>query len=147
MAILKAMAIALVAGFLMAAISHASEGEVLRAKSVEPVYRVEPQYPPAALRHHIQGLVRFDALISKDGHIERLRLISGHPLLVQAARQAARQWVFRPTLLHGQAVRVATIIEVQFRLDENGKPLRDEDRNRVQTAVVTLAATAEVGSR
>jgi len=84
--------------------------------------RVEPEYPAAARQARIQGIVRFNATIGTDGRVERLRLLSGHPLLVPAARQAARQWVYRPTLLQGQAVRVRTIIEIGFWLDQYGNP-------------------------
>ena len=135
---MKVRAIALAAEILLigeclalAAPSQAGGEEMLRVRAMEPVYKVEAKYPPEALRHHIQGTVRLEAVIGKDGHVEHLRLISGHPLLVPAARKAARQWIYRPTLLHGKPVRVATEIDVQFQLDEYGRPLKEENRRQV----------------
>jgi TonB family protein len=104
-------------------LSQTAVEELLRAPSMEPLLRVDPKYPPAALRQRIQGTVRLEARIGKDGHVERLRLVSGHPLLVHAATEAARQWVFRPALLHGKPARVVTEIDVQFQLDSDGSPL------------------------
>jgi hypothetical protein len=79
--------------------------QVVRKRSMpewELLYKVVPEYPAAAVRRRIQGIVRFAAILGKDGHVERLSLISGHPLLVDAARKAARQvGLPPPTLLGG----------------------------------------------
>ena len=87
------------------------DAAVAQARLIE-----QPQlvYPPLARAARIQGAVRFNALIAKDGHIERLDLVSGHPLLVPAALDAVKQWVYRPALVHGEQVEVETQIEVQF---------------------------------
>jgi protein TonB len=71
-----------------------------------------------ARQARIQGLVRFTAVIGRDGHIQNLQLVSGHPLLVPAAQEAVRQWVYRPTLLNGEAVEVVTNIDVAFTLPQ-----------------------------
>jgi len=84
--------------------------------------KVEPVYPPLAVQYRIQGTVRFTAIVGKDGQVESLRLVSGHPVLVSAARAAALQWVFRPTLVKGERVRIVTRIDVPFRLDPYGRP-------------------------
>jgi len=55
-----------------------------------------------------------EAVISKDGAIDNLRVISGHPLLTQAAIDAVRQWRYKPTLLNGEPVEVVTTITVNF---------------------------------
>jgi len=68
-AVLRLAAGVVVMGLALAAVSHAAEEEVLRAPSMEPLYTVDPEYPPAALRFGIQGTVRFEALIGEDGHI------------------------------------------------------------------------------
>jgi TonB family protein len=86
------------------------------------LHRVEPVYPAAALEGHIQGTVRFTVVIGKDGRIESLHLVSGHPLLVSAARDAVQQWVYRPTERAGRPVRVVTSIDVRFWLDAYGRP-------------------------
>jgi protein TonB len=79
-------------------------------------HKVVPVYPPLAKSAGVQGTVEFTATISKEGRIENLRLVRGHPLLVEAARQAVLQWRYRPTLLNGQPVEVVTDIIVNFTL-------------------------------
>lgn len=80
------------------------------------IRRVEPVYPPPARQEKTQGLVRFTAIIAKDGRVDNLQLVSGHPLLVPAALEAVRQWIYRPTLLNGAPVEVITQIDVPFTL-------------------------------
>ena len=77
-----------------------------------------PVYPPLARQARIEGTVRLEAVISRDGTILNLRAVSGHPLLIPAALAAVRQWVFRPTSLNGDPVEVATEIEVHFTLQK-----------------------------
>jgi protein TonB len=80
--------------------------------------RVEPQYPIIAKQTRTEGTVRLHAIISRDGRITSLDVISGHPFLVKAALDAVRQWRYRPTLLNGEPVEVETSITVIFRLHE-----------------------------
>jgi protein TonB len=80
------------------------------------IRQVRPNYPPLAKQARIQGVVRFNAIISRDGTIQNLQMVSGHPLLVPAATDAVRQWVYKPTLLNGEAVEVQTQIDVNFTL-------------------------------
>jgi len=77
---------------------------------------VEPIYPPLAKQARIQGVVKLQAIIGRDGTIQNLTVVSGHPLLVQAALDAVQQWRYSPTLLNNEPVEVETIIEVNFRL-------------------------------
>jgi protein TonB len=77
-----------------------------------------PVYPPLAKQARIQGTVRFTAIIGKDGTIQNLTLISGHPLLVQSATEAVKQWRYKPTLLNGEPVEVVTQIDVNFTLNQ-----------------------------
>jgi periplasmic protein TonB len=77
---------------------------------------IQPNYPPLARQARIQGAVVLQAEISKDGSIENLRLISGHPMLAPAAIEAVKQWRYRPYLLNGEAVEVETQITVNFSL-------------------------------
>jgi periplasmic protein TonB len=86
-------------------------GFVQEAKLIR---RVEPVYPPLARQARIGGLVRLEALISTDGRIMDLRVTSGHPLLVKAAMDAVKQWVYKPTLLNEVPVEVSTEILVKF---------------------------------
>ncbi len=83
------------------------------------VRRVIPAYPPLAKQARISGVVRFNAIIGTDGSVRDLQLISGHPLLVQAANSAVAQWLYKPTLLNGAPVEVITQIDVNFTLSED----------------------------
>jgi len=79
--------------------------------------RVEPVYPHIAVVTGIQGQVKLHAIIARDGTIQSLNVISGHPLLVRAAAEAVSQWRYRPYILNGEAVEVETFITVNFRKD------------------------------
>lgn len=81
------------------------------------IQRVQPIYPPLARSARVSGTVEFTATISREGLIENLQLVRGHPLLVNAARQAILQWRYRPTQLNGQPVEVITNILVTFNLN------------------------------
>ena len=80
------------------------------------VNKVEPQYPSMAKIAHVQGDVVLQATISKNGQIENLRAISGHPILIQAAMDAVKQWKYRPYALNGEPVEVDTTITVRFHM-------------------------------
>ena len=80
------------------------------------IKRVQPAYPPLARQARIQGTVMLQAEISKDGSIENLRLISGHPMLAPAAIDAVRQWRYKPYMLNGEPVAVETTVMVNFTL-------------------------------
>ena len=80
------------------------------------VHRVAPTYPPLARQARIQGTVILQAQISKDGNIENLQLISGHPMLAPAAIEAVKQWKYKPYLLNGEPVEVETQVQVNFTL-------------------------------
>jgi len=80
------------------------------------VRRVQPTYPPLARQARIQGVVVLQAQISKDGSIQNLQLISGHPMLAPAAIEAVKQWKYKPYLLNGEPVEVETQVQVNFTL-------------------------------
>jgi periplasmic protein TonB len=80
------------------------------------IKRVQPNYPPLARQARIQGTVLLQAEISKDGTIENLRLISGHPMLAPSAIEAVKQWRYRPYMLNGEPVAVETQVQVNFTL-------------------------------
>jgi hypothetical protein len=84
------------------------DGEV---QSANLIRKTQPQRPADV---QVAGDVRFTAIIDRDGTIQNLELISGHPLLVEAARTAAETWLYRPTLLNGAPVEVVTTITVSF---------------------------------
>ena len=80
------------------------------------LHRVTPVYPSLARQARIGGVVRLRAIISEDGAVRRLEVLSGHPLLVGSAVEAVKRWLYRPTLLNGRPVAVITQIDVNFRL-------------------------------
>jgi periplasmic protein TonB len=79
------------------------------------IARIVPRYPPLAVQTRTEGTVLLHAIISVDGRIMALEVVSGPPLLVQAATDAVRQWRYRPTYLNGVPVEVETSITVTFR--------------------------------
>jgi protein TonB len=91
-----------------AIISHLDEGMIQ--------HRVDPVYPPLARQAHVQGEVVLRATISKDGRIESVQLVSGHPMLAAAAVNAVSQWRFRPYVLNGSPVEVEAQVIVNFKL-------------------------------
>jgi periplasmic protein TonB len=86
----------------------------------------EPAYPSLSRQMKVQGSVLLQAFISADGMIEDLRVLSGPAILASAAREAARQWQFKPYLQNGQPVETQAKITVNFTIKvlENG--LRDQ---------------------
>jgi protein TonB len=80
------------------------------------IRKVSPTYPPLARQARIQGTVILQAEISKDGSIQKLQLISGHPMLAPAALEAVKQWKYKPYLLNGEPVEVETQVQVNFTL-------------------------------
>jgi protein TonB len=82
------------------------------------VKKVQPSYPDAARKAHIQGAVILRATIGKDGDVENLRTMSGPPELVPATIEAVKQWKYRPYMKDGHAVEVETDITVNFSLSK-----------------------------
>ena len=80
------------------------------------IHRVEPVYSPLAIQLHREGRVELHAIISSDGSIQSLEVISGDPFLIQSALAAVREWRYRPTLLNDQPVEVDTHITVVYTL-------------------------------
>lgn len=89
-------------------ISHSMEGSL--------IHRVQPEYPALAKQARIQGTVLLRAVIDREGKIENLQLVSGHPMLAAAAMKAVQQWRYRPYYLNEQPVEVETLITVHFTL-------------------------------
>jgi TonB family protein len=82
------------------------------------VRKVVPMYPDLAKRARVAGVVHLEAIIGKDGTVLELHAAGGPALLIQAALDAVKQWVYKPTLMNGNAVPVATTIDVNFTLDQ-----------------------------
>ena len=88
-------------------------GDIQKAKQI---YAPLPEYPPLAHQARVAGVVRLTAIIARDGSVEQLSVIVGHPLLAPAAVAAVSKWRYQPTLLNGEPVEVIPQIDVNFTL-------------------------------
>ena len=75
-----------------------------------------PVYPAEAKQNRIQGTVRLEVTIDKEGHVANMSLVSGPAELVQSATDAVQHWLYRPTLLNGEPVSVLTTVDVNYTL-------------------------------
>ena len=89
---------------------HVREPQVIK--------RVEPAYPALARQTHMQGVVLIDAILDEHGNVVEMKVVSGPPLLIQAAFDAVRQWKYEPTYLNDEPVAVQMNISVTFRLSQ-----------------------------
>jgi TonB family protein len=80
--------------------------------------KVQPVYPPVAKQAGLQGVVRLNVVINKEGTVQDIQVASGHPLLAETSVDAVRQWTYRPTLLNGALVEVVTVVDVNFTLKD-----------------------------
>jgi TonB family protein len=95
-------------------------GQQIRNMLVE---KLQPVYPADALQMRLEGTVRLHVIIGKDGTVQQIEVISGHPLLVQAALDAVRHWRYKVTLLNGEPVEVDTTVDVVFSINKkSGQP-------------------------
>ena len=90
-------------------------GGVLQGSAIR---KVQPPYPPIAKAARASGAVQVQVLISETGEVIEATVVAGHPLLRDAALQAARQWVFKPTELSGVAVKVQGVLTFNFSLND-----------------------------
>jgi TonB family protein len=95
-------------------VSEVKQGKALR--------KLQPPYPPIAKAANASGQVKVQILISETGEVLDAHAVSGHPLLQDAAVQAARGWVFEPTEIAGRAVRVRGILTFNFELVDAEQP-------------------------
>jgi periplasmic protein TonB len=80
------------------------------------IKKVQPTYPPAALRLHVEGAVQLLATIGKSGNITAVKIISGEPVLAQSAVDAVKQWKYKPYYLNGDPVEIQTQVTINFKL-------------------------------
>lgn len=110
-------------------------GNVQAAKLIN---RVLPVYPAEAAEEDISGIVRLEATVTKEGTIRGLKVLEGHPLLVEAATEAVRQWRYRPTRLNGLPVEVITYIVINFKPSpppvQESQSTRPRKRKQVATS-------------
>jgi TonB family protein len=115
-------------------------GNVQAAKLIR---RVTPTYPPLAVQSRVSDTVRLHAIIARDGTVKEVDVISGHPLLLQSAVSAVKQWRYAPTLLNGQPVEVDTTVNVEYTLTSNSSitPKSTPGSDAATTANSTASAT------
>jgi protein TonB len=82
------------------------------------IRKTPPIYPQLAKSARVSGVVHLAAIISKDGTIQELHSLGGPALLIQAAMDAVKTWVYKPTMLNGEPVQVETTIDVNFTLNQ-----------------------------
>ncbi len=87
-----------------------------RVAEANLLHDVAPQYPPEAGRQRIEGMVVLMAVIGKDGAVQDVQVLSGLPLLAQAAIDAVKQWRYKPYLLNGEPVEIDSRITINFTL-------------------------------
>jgi general secretion pathway protein A len=85
-----------------------------RAQAAKLIFQPQPDYPEAAQRAHLQGTVRLEAVLAKDGGVASVRVLSGQPLLTESAEKAVTRWRYQPTLVDGSPVEVVTEVDVDF---------------------------------
>ncbi len=79
-----------------------------------PIKLVSPVYPVLAIKARVSGLVVLEATLTVDGKVEDIRVVSGHPLLIEAAIKCVKQWEYEPTYLNGTPVAVILTARVDF---------------------------------
>lgn len=88
-------------------------GDVQQAKLVK---NSAPVYPILAKRARIEGTVRLQVIVAKDGTVQKVEVMSGHAVLAQSAVEAVQKWRYKPTEMNGEAVEVVTSIDIVFKL-------------------------------
>lgn len=82
----------------------------------QKIREAAPVYPELAKHAHVQGAVVVRCVIDATGHVANVEVVSGHPMLAEAAVAAVRQWLYKPTLLNGTPVAVEMLVTLQFHL-------------------------------
>ena len=89
-----------------------------RVKAPRPIFQPAPEYPPLARQARIQGQVEIDAILDEQGNVIEMKVVSGPPLLYQAAQEALRKWKYEPTYLNDQPIAVQMIVTITFVLGQ-----------------------------
>jgi protein TonB len=88
-----------------------------RVREPRPIRKVFPVYPPLARQTRVQGVVMIDAVLDQQGNVVQMTVVSGAPLLIQAAMDAVQQWKYEPTYLNDEPIAVRLVVNVTFRLE------------------------------
>lgn len=104
-----------------------------RAASRLVARQVPPEYPPVAKVNYIQGLVRLQVVVTREGRVGEAHVVEGHPTLAASALRVVRHWVYRPLVTNARAVPFETFVDIRFTLRPRKieqvpqKPERDLD--------------------
>jgi protein TonB len=93
-----------------------------RIRAASLISQREPVYPANAKKKATRGAVHLDVTIAKDGHVPNIQVISGNLILVEAAKSAVQEWVYRPTLLNGEPIEVIMEVCAPFPLRPPNPP-------------------------
>lgn len=111
----------LVAGATLGAPGASAAGKRLRVSAMAQSEKCrecrKPEYPAQAKQARVQGLVSFYVVVNKEGAVSETKLITGHPLLAEAAQTAVKRWKYVPTQVAGQPVEIETEVSVRFTLN------------------------------
>jgi len=146
---------------LIAAVAAPEEPVKVATEKMKLLKKVNPQYPMAALQAGIQGLVVIEAIAGTDGRVTNTKLISGHPMLNEAAVTAVKQWEYAPLIIDGKAKPVQFTVTVSFTLQGDKKPAEKDQpkllkkvdptypeealKNKVQSVVILEVTTDTQG--
>jgi len=89
-----------------------------RVRPPKAIIQVHPEYPPLARQARVQGQVQIDAILDEQGNVVEMKVVSGPPLLYQAAVDALRKWKYEPTYLNEQPIAVQMIVTITFQLGQ-----------------------------
>lgn len=87
-------------------------------RAPKAIVQVKPEYPLVARQSRIQGTVSIDAILDERGNVQEMKIVSGPPLLYQAALEALRRWRYEPTYLNDQAIPVQLLVTITFQLNQ-----------------------------
>lgn len=103
---------------------------------VNAIKKVQPTYPPVAKAAGVQGPVQVTVTVNENGEVTNTNITSGHPLLSEAATEAALQWKFKPTLKDGSPVKTQGVLTFNFTLQGDNPPPSDEAKERQNVIIM-----------
>ncbi|RPJ85972.1 MAG: TonB family protein, partial [Acidobacteria bacterium] len=112
------------------------------------IKKVPPTYPQQAKAVRLEGIVTLRVLVTAKGIVDQVEVVSGHPLLVQGAIDAVRQWKFKPYVEYGHATPFTTALQIPFTLDipKEERQLREELKRLVLEGQTALKTGDKIGA-
>jgi len=92
-----------------------------RVEPAELIKQTQPVYPMVARTARVEGTVVLEGTVNVEGRVENLQVVSGHPMLVDAARDTVRKWKYRPAKLNGRLIPCPVTVQVRFILQYPGE--------------------------